>query len=392
VTAVYSRRPRLTLTTQAALAAVAMLVALPGASAQAGGGGGGRSGLDRALDRIVAARGGPPGVSVLIQRGATREFVRRGFADLRTRRRPAPTDHMRLASVSKAYNGAAVLSLASGGELGLGDTVGARLPGVLPLAGAVTLRQALQHTSGLPEYIRNADFLERLRRDATAYVSPGELLGYIRDERLEFRPGSRYAYSDSDNIVAGVMAETATTRSYEELLAGAVYGPLGLRRTSLPRTVEMPEPYLHGYDVVQRGREPEDVSETINPAGAWASGGMVSTPLEVGRFMRAYVSGRLFDRAARRSQFRFRPGASSPPGPGRNAAGLGLFRYRTRCGTIYGHTGSFPGYRLFAASTANGRRSVVFAVNAQIVPGEGPRTVSNAIRRAQLLAVCRALR
>jgi D-alanyl-D-alanine carboxypeptidase len=88
---------------------------------------------------------------------------------------------------------------------------------------------------------------------------------------------------------------------------------------------------------------------------------------------------------------RFRPGSSSPPGPGRNAAGLGLFRYRTRCGTVYGHTGSFPGYRLFAASSANGRRSVVFSVNAQIVPGEGSPAVSNAIHRAQLIAVCRAL-
>jgi D-alanyl-D-alanine carboxypeptidase len=299
---------------------------------------------------------------------------------------------MRLASVSKAYNGAVVLSLASAGELSLGDTIAGRLPGVLPLAGPVTLTQALQHTSGLPEYIRSADFLERLRRDATAYMSPGDVLGFIRDEPLEFRPGSRYAYSDSDNIVAGVMAETATSRSYEQLLANAVYGPLGLRQTSLPRTVEMPEPYLHGYDVVQRGREPEDVSESINPAGAWASGGMVSTPLELGRFMRAYVSGRLFDRAARRSQFRFRPGASSPPGPGRNAAGLGLFRYRTGCGTVYGHTGSFPGYRMLAASSGDGRRSVVFAVNAQIVPGQGSRAVSNMIRRAQLLAVCRALR
>lgn len=372
------------------LVTLAALNALLAASTDASAGGGDR--LDRALDRIVASRGGPPGVSVLIERGANREFRRRGVADLDARRRPTARDHMRLASVSKAYNGAVVLSLASAGELSLSDTVARRLPGVLPLAGPVTLSQALQHTSGLPEYIRTADFLERLRRDATAYVSPGELLGYIRDERLVFRPGSRYAYSDSDNIVAGVMAETATTRSYEELLAGAVYGPLGLRRTSLPRTVEMPEPYLHGYDVVQRGREPEDVSETINPAGAWASGGMVSTPLEVGRFMRAYVSGRLFDRASRRSQFRFRPGSSSPPGPGRNAAGLGLFRYRTRCGTVYGHTGSFPGYRMFAASSGNGRRSVVFAVNAQIVPGQGSRAVSNLIRQTQLLAVCRALR
>jgi D-alanyl-D-alanine carboxypeptidase len=110
-------------------------------------------------------------------------------------------------------------------------------------------------------------------------------------------------------------------------------------------------------------------------------------------FIRAYAGGRLFRAGVRRRQLRFRPDASSPPGPGTNAAGLGIFRYRTRCGTVYGHTGSFPGYRVFGAASADGRRSVVFTVNAQIVPQAGaPEPVaSKLMRRAQELAVCRAL-
>jgi D-alanyl-D-alanine carboxypeptidase len=85
-------------------------------------------------------------------------------------------------------------------------------------------------------------------------------------------------------------------------------------------------------------------------------------------------------------------GSSSPPDPGRNRATLGLFRYKTQCGTVFGHNGSFPGYRLFAASTRNGNRSVVFTVNAQIVPGSGSQEVSDLIRFAQVDAVCHALR
>jgi len=69
-----------------------------------------------------------------------------------------------------------------------------------------------------------------------------------------------------------------------------------------------------------------------------------------------------------------------------------MFRYRTRCGTVDGHTGSFPSYRQYAAGSADGTRSVVFSANAQIVPGQGSARVSNLIRRAQTLAVCRALR
>jgi len=349
-----------------------------------------KAALQRALDGIVDARGGPPGVSVLIRRGGRDEFLRSGVADVRARRPPRRDDHMRIASMAKAFNGAVALALVSDGTLGLDDTIGARLPGMLPQAEAVTLRQALRHDSGLADYIRQPAFIERLQDDPAAYITPRELLGYVRDRPLEFAPGTRYAYSDTDNIVAGLMTEAATGRSYEELLEREVYRPLGLRDTSLPRTVAMPRPYLHGYDVTP-GRPPEDISRVINPAGAWASGGIVSTPVDVGRFFRAYVRGRLFDDATRRSQFAFRQGSSSPPGPGSNAAGLGLFRYRTRCGTVYGHTGSFPGYRLFAAADEGGRRSVVFSVNAQIVPGQGSAAVSRRILRAQALAVCRAL-
>jgi D-alanyl-D-alanine carboxypeptidase len=368
----------------------ALMVLGPGATA-VGANGSSDGPLGRALDRIVAARGGPPGVSVLIQRGARREFLARGVADLRTRRPPRVSDHMRIASVAKAYSGAVALALVAEGRLRIDDTIAARLPGLLPRADAVTLGQALQHTAGLPDYIRSPAFVDRLQRDPAAYISPRELIDVVRDEPLAFTPGSRYEYSDTDNVVVALMAEAVTGRPYQRLLAREIYRPLGLNETSLPRTVRMPRPYLHGYDVAPN-QGAEDVSELINPAGAWASGGIVSTPLEVARFFRAYVAGRFFGQATRRQQLRFRPGNSDPPGPGRNASGLGLFRYRTRCGTVYGHTGSFPGYRLFAAASGNGRRSVVFTANAQILPGQGSQRASNLIRRAQLLAVCRALR
>jgi len=347
--------------------------------------------LNAKLDRIDSAPHGPPGVSVLIQRGKKIEYRRRGVANVVTGARPKPRHYVRIASVSKAFSGAVALNLVSAGKLSLDDTIGERLPGLLPLANDVTLRQALAHTGGLPDYIRDETFVEALQKDPTGYLSPRELVSYVRDTPLRFRPGSRYEYSDTDNIVVALMAEAATGVSYEGLLGRRVLSPLGLDLTSLPRTVRMPAPFMHGYETAP-GMPLEDVSRVINPALAWASGGIVSTAVDTDRFFRAYVGGRLFDRAERRAQRHFRPGASSPPGPGRNAAGLGLFRYRTSCGTVYGHTGSFPGYRLFAASSADGRRSVAFFVNAQIVPGQGSPAVSNLIRSAQAAAVCHTLR
>jgi D-alanyl-D-alanine carboxypeptidase len=350
----------------------------------------GAAGIDRklnnALDQIVASKDGPPGLSVLLRTGHGREFLTRGTANTKTGRKPNPNDHMRLASMAKAYNGAVTLALVEDGFLSLDDTVGEWIPDLLPNASAVTVGQMLQHVGGLPEYIETKAFGEFINHDPRAYLSPEEILGFVRDEQLDFPPGSKYHYSDSDNIAVGIIAERASGLSYDQLLQRYVYGPLGLDETTLPVTPAMPKPYLHGY-TLEANKPPEDDSELLNPAGAWASGGIVSTPVEVARFFRGYVGAKLFSHATRRLGRTFVSGNSSPPGPGENDAGLGLFRYRTDCGVVFGHTGAFPGYRMFAASTGNGRKSVVFAVNSQLT---GPQ-VSDLIRRAQRLAVCKIL-
>lgn len=84
-------------------------------------------------------------------------------------------------------------------------------------------------------------------------------------------------------------------------------------------------------------------------------------------------------------------GGSEPPGPGENSAGLGIFRYETKCGTVWGHTGNFFGYTQFMAASPNGRRSVTVSINAQNTPTQGRPAVFRALRRAEELAVCAAL-
>jgi D-alanyl-D-alanine carboxypeptidase len=347
------------------------------------------SGLQRALEQIVDAPGGPPGVSVLIDRGRHSEYLWAGVADVRSGRPPTPLDHFRIASVAKAFNSYIAVKLAGNGALSFDTTLKASIPEVLPAAEDVKLRELLQHTSGLAEYIQAKAFGEQLNADPARYFSPTELTDFVRDEPLEFAPGgSQYHYSDTDNIAAGLIEEAASGLSYEELLARRVFDPLKMRNSSLPRTVAMPRPFMHGYDV-EPGKLPEDVSELINPAGAWASGGIVSTPLDLARFARRYVPAVLT--ATSGLEGAFRPGSSSPPGPGKNFAGLGIFSYRTGCGTVYGHTGSFPGYRILLAASPNGKRSVVFVATSQIVPGQGSPKVAAAITKAQGRAICRAL-
>jgi hypothetical protein len=86
-----------------------------------------------------------------------------------------------------------------------------------------------------------------------------------------------------------------------------------------------------------------------------------------------------------------RGGGSEPPGPGKNSAGLGIFRYETGCGTVWGHTGNTPGYTQFMAASPDGKRSVTVSINSQLTPTEGDPEAFKALRRAEGLAVCAAL-
>ncbi|MGQ4350295.1 MULTISPECIES: serine hydrolase domain-containing protein [unclassified Streptomyces] len=346
--------------------------------------------LRKQLDDLVRSPGGPPGVIAVLRRGGDTRVVRAGVADIASGRPISPDDHMRIASTAKAFSGAVALGLVDKGALRLGDTIGRRLPSLPKKWRAVTLRQLLNHTSGLPDYTQSPEFIKVLTADPHHRFDSRRLLDYVAGEPLLFRPGSRYMYSNSDNIAVALMAEAATGKRYEDLLRGLVYRPLGLRDTSLPQGYRLPEPYMHGYDVVPPN-PPEDVSEALGASGVWASGGIVSTPADLTRFVRGYASGSLISPATLREQRRWVDGASEPAGPGRNEAGEAIFRYTTRCGVVLGHTGNFPGYTQLIAATPDGRRSLTFSLTTQVNKETKPELLEK-LRGVEENFVCSLLR
>jgi D-alanyl-D-alanine carboxypeptidase len=355
--------------------------------------------LDRALQELVAMDGGPPGVIAIVQRGQSREVHSFGVRNLKGNLPLRAKDRMRIASAAKAFSGAVALSLVSKGALSLKDTIGellSDLPDPPPDTWSeVTLRQLLNHTSGLPDFTGSDEFLNAVIANPTQPDPPEKLITYAYDlnnGELLFPPGTRYKYSNSDNIVVALMVEAATGRTYESQLQQQVFGPLGLRKTSLPVGPNIRKPYIHGYDVSVD--PPDDGSEDIAAGWAWASGGIVSTPAELNTFIRAYVRGDLFDLRTRSKQRKvIEGGGSEPPGPGKNSAGLGIFRYETSCGTVWGHTGNIPGgYTQFMAASPDGKRSATVSINTQLTPpSTGDQDAFKALRRAEELAVCAAL-
>ncbi|MFD3696902.1 serine hydrolase domain-containing protein [Streptomyces sp. NPDC058646] len=389
----HTRRLRPPLRLAAATAVCGALLAAAVQPAQAGDGDGPppRAVLRQELRELVATPGGPPGVIAVLRDGDRTEIYRAGVADVESGRPPEATDHMRIASVAKAFSGAVALRLVDRGRLHLDDTIGEVLPRQPAAWHRVTLRQLLNHTSGLPDYSASPGFVDIVSEDPRHRFDPRRLLEFVADEDLEFRPGRRYQYSNSDNIAVALMAEAATGRRYEALLRELVHEPLGLEATSLPQGYRLPTPYLHGYQIDPL-EGPVDVSEAISASGAWAAGGIVSTPKDLTAFIRGYAGGALLSDRTRDQQFRFIPGArSQPPGPGRTDAGLALYRYTTRCGAVYGHTSNTPGYTQLAAATEDGRRSLTFSITTQTSLDNDPGLLAR-VREVQEDFVCALLR
>ena len=260
--------------------------------------------LDRALQELVAMDGGPPGAIAIVQRGQSREVHSFGVRNLKGDLPLRAKDHMRQASTSKAYSGAVALSLVSKDVLSLNDTIGERLPGLPPSWHEITLRQLLQHTSGLPNFTEDPDYLAALVANPKSPPPPEDLLSYVDEDPLNFEPGTSYEYSNSDNIAVALMVEEATGEPYERQLQKQVFGPLGLEKTSLPRGANLRKPFIHGYDNALSQDPPEDISEVLASGWVWASGGMVTTPSELNDFVRGYVGSDLFDLGTRALQRR----------------------------------------------------------------------------------------
>ncbi len=351
--------------------------------------------LEQALSKLVAMPDGPPGASAVIQRGPKLRHHTAGRANVNAPGPIRPWHHMRIASVTKAFTGAVVLKLVERGKLRLADTIGKVRPDLPAQWHAITLRQLLYHTSGLPNYTATPGFQAYLPGHFRDYISPRQMVDFAAAEPVEFPPGARYEYSNTDNIVMALMAETAARAPFAKLLKQLVFRPLRLRGTSFTSRIELPKPFVRGYVFDGPGEPLFDISQEINPSGAWAAGAIVSTPRDLNTFIRAWAGGSLLRKpAVRRAQTAFLPPftGGEPPGPGQNRGGLTLYRYRTPCGVVFGHSGNFPGYTQWIAASPDGTRSAVVTANMALNPPDtGSQEAFRQLRLTFRRAACAAL-
>ncbi|WP_371652740.1 MULTISPECIES: serine hydrolase domain-containing protein [unclassified Streptomyces] len=321
----------------------------------------------------AAVRDGVPGVVGLAQQGGRGWSGDAGVADLRTGRERQAEDRYRVGSITKTFVATVVLQLEAEGRLSLDDTVEHWLPGVVRGNGhdgaKITLRQLLQHTSGIFNYTEDEAFGQRvfgtdfLRHRYDTYA-PRQLVDIALTHAPDFAPGTSWHYSNTNFILAGMVIEKATGHSYATEIDRRVLRPLHLRSTTLPGTdARMPQPSGRAYSKLSREATGRTYDVTaLNPSIAGSAGEMVSNSADLNRFYRALLTGELLPQRQLKEMTTTVPMDPGAPGDGRY--GLGLMVNKLPCGTeVWGHGGGIHGSSSEALTTKDGRHSLAFNFN-----------------------------
>lgn len=339
----------------------------------------------RALLRRLTTVDGGPGALVALRdrRGST--VLTSGVADVKSHAPVRGDSRFRIGSMTKTFVATVMLQLVGERRVVLDAPVERYLPGVVRGHGndgrRMTVRQLLQHTSGVPDILDHLKPQEIIK-NPLAHHDTRDLVNTALAHPPTFKPGTGWRYSSTGYLLAGMIIERVTGHSYGEEIRRRVIKPLGLRETLVPGDASaIPGPHPRGY--VRPGENAPLIDLTaINPSVAGAGGEMISSGADVNRFLDALLRGRLLRPAQLREMTRTRP-TGNPDG---RAYGLGLESRPLPCGGLYwGHSGDIFGYETVAGATFGGRQATVMV---NVDPG-GTDAQSDDMKAAVQTALCK---
>ena len=273
-----------------------------------------------------------------------------GFSNTETKTPMKPTDRLLAGSVGKTFAAATALQLVKEGKIGLDDKIEKYLGSEpwfsrLPNARDITIRQLMNHTSGLVRY----EFKEQFTKDLTAnpekFWKPAELVAYLLDEKAPFEAGKGWDYSDTNFIVLGMIIEKVTGKRFYDESNRRLIKPLKLTGT-IPQDGPRLDGVVQGYAGANNpfgGKDAmiEQGKFVINPQFEWTGGGYASTAHDLARWAKMIYEGKAFSADLLPQVL---DGVPAPMLGRESKYGLGVIIRQTPVGVAYGHSGFFPGY------------------------------------------------
>jgi D-alanyl-D-alanine carboxypeptidase len=257
----------------------------------------------------------------------------------------------RIASVTKMVTATALLVLADRGRCRLDDPTGRHLPGDLidrfhdseghAYGAAITLRQLLDHTSGLPNYFTQPPILDAVRHGGGhRRFTPPDLVNLaVASAPPSSPPGTARTYTDTGFVLAGLIIETLARRPLHEAYRDLVLDPAGMADTWLESSSEAPR----RRNIASHDLDGHDITN-MDPTVDWAGGGLVSTAADLAAFLRALTQGQLLSTPAWSEMTRWQPG----PEGYYDDYGLGLGRYHFPAAQVIGHHGVWGAFAFWS--------------------------------------------
>ena len=256
--------------------------------------------------------------------------------------------------MTKTFVATVVMQLVAERRVRLDDTVHRYLPGRLRAGRQIRIRQLLNHSSGIPDYMQYEPWISTVARNPRAVIPAKRLISSVAKLPLEYRPGSQASYSNTNYLVLGEILERVTHRPVAQAARAA---DLHAARARVNRLRERAAPASARPDARLRHHRLNAARRLAAQARRpWADGAIVSNARDLAVFFGALLRGRLVPPALVAQMRKVVPGS--------HGNGLGIFKLGSPCGRwFYGNTGGTPGYMTFAAGSQDGRRLFVFAVN-----------------------------
>ncbi|PEP32069.1 alkaline D-peptidase [Bacillus wiedmannii] len=313
-----------------------------------------RTSIEQVIDKAADAKN-IPGVIVTVKNGEASWAYASGEGNIERNHRVDADSAFRIGSTTKTFVATVVLQLAGEKKLSLDDTVEKWLPGLIKGKGydgsKITIRQLLNHTSGIADYL-TPDLKEKLIENPSENYTAEQLIS----RALQLEPVKGWSYSNTNMVIIGLLIQKVTGESYAEQIQKRIIDPLSLKETVLPgSSMDIPKKNARGY--LNTGDKLVDIT-LFNPSFANASGEMISTGEDMTTFFRALLGGKLLTPEMQKEMVTHT--VDTPLGK----YGLGIHATKLPDGTeVWGHGGGIPGFTNFAGGTKDGQHVISININ-----------------------------
>jgi D-alanyl-D-alanine carboxypeptidase len=288
-----------------------------------------------------------------------------------------------------------VLQLVGEGKLSLDDTVERWLPGLVTGNGndgrRIKVRNLLQHTSGIYDYLRDIPTLgsyDQYLAHRLDHYDDADLVALAMKHKPAFTPGTRWEYSNTNYVLAGMLIKRVTGRPWASELRARILQPLGLRETTVPGdTPTLPAPHAEAYQQWNADGALKDTT-VLNPTVADAAGSLITTATDLARFWQALQRGLLLkprQMAQMHETVLADTWQDSTPGA---RYGLGIAYFPNRCGGYWSHPGDALGTSTRSGVSPNGERVAVLSLTTKLADAEAATAVSARVSRLMDDVVC----